>query len=169
LKGFDAINVIRAIGLSVILLLINDCPAFGGYPYSYNDCPQCGNCCPDKWNFCINNCTSYVAYKLNYIFHDDQIVFNYWYKDKGVHWGDAGNWKSDIPTTWGPDPCFLRYKNLGAGSVELFIQEDASADPEMNHVKENVSILLRSKDLAWVISTKGGHAIRITNDFRKPT
>jgi hypothetical protein len=45
-------------------------------------------------------------------------------------------------TTYGVDPGFLRYQNLGPGSIDLFIQEEASSDPEMNHVVENVSVFV---------------------------
>jgi hypothetical protein len=33
---------------------------------------------------------------------------------------------SDMITTYGSDPCFLRYQNLGPSSINLFIQEEAS-------------------------------------------
>jgi hypothetical protein len=49
---------------------------------------------------------------------------------------------SDMITTYGVDPGFLRYQNLGPGSIDLFIQEEASSDPEMNHVVENVSVFV---------------------------
>jgi hypothetical protein len=49
---------------------------------------------------------------------------------------------SDMITTYGADPGFLRYQNLGPGSIDLFIQEEASADAEMNHTTENVSLFV---------------------------
>ena len=47
---------------------------------------------------------------------------------------------SDIITTYGGDPGFLRYKNLGPNSIDLFIQEEASWDDETGHVAEDVSV-----------------------------
>jgi hypothetical protein len=49
---------------------------------------------------------------------------------------------SDIITTYGADPCFLRYQNLGPSSIDLFIQEEASLDVEMNHIVEDVSLFV---------------------------
>jgi hypothetical protein len=49
---------------------------------------------------------------------------------------------SDMITTYGADPCFLRYQNLGPSSIDLFIQEEASLDAEMNHVVEDVSVFV---------------------------
>ena len=49
---------------------------------------------------------------------------------------------SDIITTYGSDPCFLRYKNLLPSSIDLFIQEEASLDTEMNHPTEDVSVFV---------------------------
>jgi hypothetical protein len=47
---------------------------------------------------------------------------------------------ADIVTTYGTDPCSLRYKALGPSSIELYLQEEASLDAEMNHVAEGISI-----------------------------
>ena len=42
----------------------------------------------DPWLFYNRECTSFVAWRLN---HDNNVDFyNYW---RGVHWGDASNWK----------------------------------------------------------------------------
>jgi hypothetical protein len=49
---------------------------------------------------------------------------------------------SDMITTYGADPCFLRYQNLGPSSINLFIQEEASADTEMTHTTEDVSVFI---------------------------
>jgi hypothetical protein len=49
---------------------------------------------------------------------------------------------SDMITTYGSDPGFLRYQNLGPSSIDLFIQEEASADTEMNHTTEDVSLFV---------------------------
>ncbi|NOR05888.1 MAG: hypothetical protein GQ575_06235, partial [Deltaproteobacteria bacterium] len=49
---------------------------------------------------------------------------------------------SDMVTTYGSDPGFLRYQNLLPSSIDLFIQEEASLDAEMNHVLENVSLFV---------------------------
>jgi hypothetical protein len=49
---------------------------------------------------------------------------------------------SDMITTYGSDPCFLRYQNLGPSSIDLFIHEEASSDAEMNHTTEGVSVFV---------------------------
>ena len=49
---------------------------------------------------------------------------------------------SDMITTYGSDPCFLRYQNLLPGSIDLFIQEEQSADNEMWHAMEDVSLFV---------------------------
>jgi len=49
---------------------------------------------------------------------------------------------SDMITTYGADPGFLRYQNLGPSSIDLFIQEEASSDSEMNHTTEDVSLFV---------------------------
>jgi hypothetical protein len=49
---------------------------------------------------------------------------------------------SDMVTTYGSDPCFLRYQDLGPSSIDLFIQEEASSDTEMNHTTEEVSLFV---------------------------
>ncbi len=49
---------------------------------------------------------------------------------------------SDLATTNGSDPCFLRYQNLGPASVKLFLREEQSFDLEMDHPTEKVSVLV---------------------------
>jgi hypothetical protein len=49
---------------------------------------------------------------------------------------------SDMITTYGGDPCFLRYQDLLPSSIDLFIQEEASLDAEMNHIVEDVSVFV---------------------------
>ncbi|MBA7694070.1 hypothetical protein ES703_102672 [subsurface metagenome] len=49
---------------------------------------------------------------------------------------------TDMITTYGGDPCFLRYQDLGPSSIDLFIQEEASSDTEMNHTTEGVSVFV---------------------------
>jgi hypothetical protein len=49
---------------------------------------------------------------------------------------------SDMITTYGGDPGFLRYQDLGPSSIDLFIQEEASLDAEMNHATEEVSLFV---------------------------
>jgi hypothetical protein len=49
---------------------------------------------------------------------------------------------SDMITTYGGDPGFLRYKNLLPSSIDLFIQEEQSADSEMTHAMEGVSVFV---------------------------
>jgi len=48
----------------------------------------------------------------------------------------------DIVSTKGPDPVFLRYQNLTAGDVELFLDEEQSLDAETAHVREDVSLFV---------------------------
>jgi hypothetical protein len=49
---------------------------------------------------------------------------------------------SDMITTYGSDPGFLRYQDLGPSSIDLFIQEEASLDTEMGHTTEDVSLFV---------------------------
>ena len=49
---------------------------------------------------------------------------------------------SDIMSTYGADPGFLRYQDLLPGSIDLFIQEEQSLDAEMNHTTEDVSLFV---------------------------
>jgi hypothetical protein len=49
---------------------------------------------------------------------------------------------SDMVSTYGSDPCFLRYTALTPSSITLFIQEEASYDAEMNHVLEDISLFV---------------------------
>ena len=49
---------------------------------------------------------------------------------------------SDMVSTYGADPGFLRYQNLGPSSIDIFIQEEASLDAEMNHAVEDVSLFV---------------------------
>ena len=49
---------------------------------------------------------------------------------------------SDMVSTYGGDPGFLRYQDLGPSSIHLFIQEEASLDTEMNHTTEKVSVFV---------------------------
>jgi hypothetical protein len=49
---------------------------------------------------------------------------------------------SHMITTYGGDPGFLRYQNLLPGNIDLFIQEEASLDAEMNHTVEDVSVFV---------------------------
>ena len=60
------------------------------YPHKDYDCPDCiGVCCgPDEWGFCIKNCTSFVAWRMNRDAGGDSFT-NYM---NGGHWGDAGHW-----------------------------------------------------------------------------
>jgi hypothetical protein len=44
----------------------------------------------------------------------------------------------DVCSTQGPDPASLRYRNLDATGVELYVQEEASADPELTHAPESI-------------------------------
>ncbi len=73
------------------------------YPYDENSCPPPRVYVNGYWGFYKCECTSYVAFKLN----EDEIPFHNHYK--GVHWGDAGNWKSaansvGVPVYDSPEP-----------------------------------------------------------------
>ncbi len=48
---------------------------------------------------------------------------------------------ANIRTYDGADPAGLRYQNLGAGSVQIFVEEEQSADTEVAHTDENVGFL----------------------------
>ncbi|MCB0028473.1 MAG: hypothetical protein KDE28_11235, partial [Anaerolineales bacterium] len=48
--------------------------------------------------------------------------------------------------TDGGDSAHLRYRNLGAGSVELEIEEDTTEDSEIDHTTENVAWLAIAGD-----------------------
>ncbi|PLX94508.1 MAG: hypothetical protein C0621_05355, partial [Desulfuromonas sp.] len=47
-----------------------------------------------------------------------------------------------IQTAFEIDPSLLRYQALGKTSVELKIQEEKSADPEMTHATEDISLMV---------------------------
>ena len=47
---------------------------------------------------------------------------------------------SDISSSYGYDPCSLRFKDLTKSYIELFLQEEASLDKETRHVFEDVSV-----------------------------
>ncbi len=49
---------------------------------------------------------------------------------------------ADVVSTNGQDPVFLRYQNLTAGDVELFLDEEKSVDAEVSHVLEDVSLFV---------------------------
>jgi hypothetical protein len=49
---------------------------------------------------------------------------------------------SDMVSTYGGDPGFLRYQDLSPSSIDLFIQEERSADNEMWHAMEDVSLFV---------------------------
>jgi surface antigen len=94
------------LGCFILLLSVtnaNNCfsASYPNYPYDYKECTNCSVCCTDVWTFCINNCTSYVAYKLNNIFQNDVVVFNNSYNNnsgKTIGWGDARKWKAAAET-----------------------------------------------------------------------
>jgi hypothetical protein len=48
---------------------------------------------------------------------------------------------ADIGSTFGGDPCFLRYRNLTTSEVELYVQEERSLDNDVKHNLEEISIL----------------------------
>ena len=96
----------RKLTLAVILLCALPFSVYAENTYKYKDvCPSPagGNMWVDDWGFYKCECTSYVAFKLN----EDGISFHNHYK--GVHWGDAGNWKSaansvGMPVYDSPEP-----------------------------------------------------------------
>jgi hypothetical protein len=45
---------------------------------------------------------------------------------------------ADMQTTHGDDTAALRWQNLNVESVDLWVQEEQSRDPEMTHVPEDV-------------------------------
>ena len=62
------------------------------YPQEYQDmaCADCREeCCgPDRWNFCVRNCTSFVAWRLNRELGEGSFLNNM----LGGRWGHAHNW-----------------------------------------------------------------------------
>ena len=55
------------------------------------------------------------------------------------------NFLASIQTFKSGDPASLRYKSLTSNSVNIFIEEEKSADTEMNHVNEDVGYVIISK------------------------
>jgi hypothetical protein len=49
---------------------------------------------------------------------------------------------ADMQTTNGGDTCNLRYRNLGSGSVEVFVEEETSSDSETGHTTETVGFVV---------------------------
>jgi hypothetical protein len=49
---------------------------------------------------------------------------------------------SDVMSTNGEDPVFLRYQNLTPSSAELFLQEEQSFDDETFHLQEDISLFV---------------------------
>jgi serine protease len=49
---------------------------------------------------------------------------------------------ADMQTTNGGDTCNLRYRNLGSGSVEVFVEEETSSDSETGHTYETVGFVV---------------------------
>ncbi len=61
--------------------------------------------------------------------------------DFASSWAQAPCFLADMQTTAGADPANLRYRGLTAGSVELQVDEETSADSETGHVAETVGYL----------------------------
>lgn len=62
--------------------------AYSDHGYPYNTTSGCmNNCYHDDYNFCQNNCTSYVAYMLNKVYG---ILFSNGYR--GEEWSHGGSW-----------------------------------------------------------------------------
>ena len=49
---------------------------------------------------------------------------------------------ADMQTTNGSNTCALRYQNLGSDSVEVFVEEEQSADDEIRHTYETVGFVV---------------------------
>jgi len=75
---------------------------FNDYPFTYDDCPNCRTNLKgdNKWGFYINNCTSYVAHRLNNDLGDGQFE-NYKDNDYNNRWGDGGNWNKHVDNVEG--------------------------------------------------------------------
>jgi type II secretory pathway pseudopilin PulG len=61
--------------------------------------------------------------------------------------GFGGSWAApvflaDMQTTDGGDPAVLRYRNLTATGVEVFVEEEQSNDTETNHITEAVGYVV---------------------------
>lgn len=55
---------------------------------------------------------------------------------------DDPRFLADIQTFNGPQTATIRYRNLDASSVEVFVEEEQSKDPETSHRPENVGYLV---------------------------
>lgn len=78
--------------------------SFDNYPYKDFNCPDCiGVCChlPDKsgdpWGFCIKNCTSYVAFRLNKVLGEGKFTNTM----DGGRWGNGANWDNNVKNVKG--------------------------------------------------------------------
>ena len=61
------------------------------YPKDYKNikCPNCKECCAiDEWGFCIRNCTSFAAWRINRDFGDKSFTNGM----KQGKWSNAYNW-----------------------------------------------------------------------------
>lgn len=76
----------RLVGcLAALALVASTCWAADDYPYKTS--PVQDPCLGDAWGFCVRNCTSFVAWRVN---ETDGVSFtNYM---GGGHWGDAQHW-----------------------------------------------------------------------------
>lgn len=66
------------------------------------------------------------------------VTHNYTTVNFGASFSSAPVFVSDMQTFAGTDPAVLRYDNLGAGSVEVKVEEEESSDTETNHANEVV-------------------------------
>jgi hypothetical protein len=64
--------------------------------------------------------------------------------------GQVVHFVASLATYDGTDNAHLRYQNLGGDGVEVKVEEDTTADTEMNHTGEEVHYL------AMVVSVQGG-------------
>lgn len=84
-------KILRTLSIFV-LIIVQSSGASGGddYPYKGYYCPDCiAICCgPDQWDFCVKNCTSFAAWRLN----RDLGEGSFYNAMNNCHWGHAYNW-----------------------------------------------------------------------------
>ncbi|MDJ0659494.1 MAG: M10 family metallopeptidase [Crocosphaera sp.] len=69
----------------------------------------------------------------------DQVTHDWHTLDFGNAFNNAPNFLGNIAGYDGSDASGLRYQNLTNGRVEIMIEEDTSADDEINHTTEDVN------------------------------
>jgi subtilisin family serine protease len=69
-------------------------------------------------------------------------VQHQWYQIDFEQSYNSPVFEADLQTFDGPDPAGLRYRNLTDNSVEVFVEEEQSADDETRHTSEEVGYMV---------------------------